>query len=69
MKNTFIPLDIIFADEHMQIVTIKKNAQPLSEKLIPSIRDAMYVVEVHAGFCNRYGIKIGDHLSYEKIPF
>jgi uncharacterized membrane protein (UPF0127 family) len=69
MKNTFIPLDIIFVDEHMQIVTIKKNAQPLSEKLIPSIHDAMYVVEVHAGFCNRYGIKIGDYLSYEKIPF
>jgi uncharacterized membrane protein (UPF0127 family) len=68
MKNTYIPLDIIFVDEHMQIVTIKKNAQPLSEKLIPSIRDAMYVVEVSAGFCDKYGIKIGDHLSYEKIP-
>jgi len=69
MKNTYIPLDIIFADENMRIVTVKKNARPLSEKLIPSIRDAMYVVEVNAGFCDKYGIKIGDHLSYEKIPF
>ena len=67
MKNTYIPLDIIFVDENMQIVTIKKNAKPLSEKLIPSIRDSMYVVEVNAGFCDKYGIKSGDYLSYKRI--
>jgi len=67
MKNTYIPLDIIFADEKMQIVTIKKNAKPLSEKLILSNRDSIYVVEVNAGFCNKYDIKIGDYLSYERI--
>lgn len=69
MKNTYIPLDIIFVDENMQVVNIKKNTKPLSEKLIPSIRDSMYVVEVNAGFCDKYGVKIGDHLSYGKIPF
>jgi uncharacterized membrane protein (UPF0127 family) len=69
MKDTYIPLDIIFVDENMRIVNVKKNARPLSEKLIPSIRDAMYVVEVSAGFCDKYGIKIGDNLSYEEIPF
>jgi uncharacterized membrane protein (UPF0127 family) len=69
MKNTYIPLDIIFVAENMQIVNIKKNTKPLSEKLIPSIRDSMYVVEVNAGFCDKYGINIGDYLSYAKIPF
>lgn len=68
MKNTYIPLDIIFVDENMQIVTIKKNTKPLSEKLILSNRDSMYVVEVNAGFCDKYGIKIGDYLAYEKTP-
>jgi uncharacterized protein len=67
MKNTYISLDIIFIDENMQIVTIKKNAKPLSEQLIPSIRDSMYVVEVNAGFCDKYRIKSGDYLSYERI--
>src|SRR4030042_774943 len=67
MKNTYIPLDIVFVDENMQIVTIKKNAKPLSEKLILSNRDSMYVVEVNAGFCNKYDITIGDYLAYERI--
>jgi hypothetical protein len=66
MKNTYISLDIIFVDENMQIVTIQKNTKPLSEKLIPSNRDSRYVVEVNAGFCDIYGIKIGDHLAYER---
>ena len=53
----------------MQIVTIKKNAKPLSEQLIPSNQDSMYVVEVNAGFCDKYGIKIGDYLAYEKTLY
>jgi len=69
MKNTYIPLDIIFVDENMQIVTIKKNAIPLSEQLILSNRDSMYVVEVNAGFCDKYRIKSGDYLSYEKTLY
>ena len=69
MKNTYIPLDIIFVDENMQIVTIKKNAKPLSEKLILSNRDSMYVVEVNAGFCDKYFIKSGDYLSYDKTLY
>jgi uncharacterized membrane protein (UPF0127 family) len=69
MKNTYIPLDIIFVDENMQIVTIQKNTKPLSEKLILSDRDSMYVVEVNAGFCDKYFIKIGDYLSYERTLY
>lgn len=68
MKNTYISLDIIFVGENMQIVTIQKNTKPLSEKLIPSDQDSRYVVEVNAGFCNKYDIKIGDYLTYEKTP-
>jgi hypothetical protein len=64
MKNTYIPLDIIFADENTQIVTIHKNTKPLSEDSIPSYRDSMYVIEVNAGFCDKYGIQIGDYIKF-----
>jgi hypothetical protein len=65
MKNTYIPLDIIFANGKMQIVTIHKNTKPLSEKLILSYADSLYVVEVNAGFCDKYGIRVGDYFRFE----
>jgi uncharacterized membrane protein (UPF0127 family) len=67
MKNTYIPLDIIFVDENMRIVRIQKNSKPLSEELIPSLTKARYVVEVNAGFCDQHSIEIGDYIKYDKI--
>jgi uncharacterized membrane protein (UPF0127 family) len=64
MKNTYIPLDIIFVNENMQIVTLWKNTKPLSEKTIPSYQFSKYVVEVNAGFCDKYDIKLGDYITY-----
>ena len=64
MRNTYISLDIIFADENRQIVTIQKNAKPLSYVQIPSKMNAKYVVEVNAGFCDKYGIAVGDYISF-----
>jgi len=64
MNNTYIPLDIIFVDDDMKIVTISKNNKPLSEDSIPSYRYSMYAVEVNAGFCDRYGIQIGDYIRF-----
>jgi uncharacterized protein len=68
MKNTYIPLDMIFVDRTMQIVKIEKNTIPLSEKLIAVPKDAQYTIEVNAGFCDRYSIKIGDSIQMVKIP-
>jgi uncharacterized protein len=64
MRNTYIPLDIIFADENRQIVTIQKNTKPLSYVQIPSKRNAKYVVEVNSGFCDKYRIAVGDYISF-----
>jgi uncharacterized protein len=64
MKDTYIPLDIIFIDENMQILRIQKNVKPLSEKLIPSLRNAKYVVEVNAGFCDEQSIEVGDYIKF-----
>jgi len=68
MKNTYIPLDMIFVDEKMQIVKIEKNTLPLSERLIAVPKDAQYTIEVNAGFCDQHYIKIGDSIQMEKTP-
>jgi uncharacterized membrane protein (UPF0127 family) len=65
MKNTYISLDILFVNEKFEIVTIYKKATPLSGKIMPSFKDAMYVVEVVAGFCDVYNIKEGDRIRFE----
>jgi uncharacterized membrane protein (UPF0127 family) len=67
MKNTYISLDIIFANEDYEIVSIHKNAIPLSTNIISSYKDAIYVVEVVAGFCDKYRIKEGNKVRFEYI--
>jgi uncharacterized membrane protein (UPF0127 family) len=66
MKNTYISLDIIYVDENKEIVSIQKYATPLSEESLPSFKKAMYVVEVNAGFCDKYHVAYGDKIAYTK---
>lgn len=66
MRNTYIPLDIIFADEKKQIVTIYKKTEPLSYNPIQSKKNAKYVVEVNAGFCDKHRIGVGDSIAFER---
>jgi uncharacterized membrane protein (UPF0127 family) len=67
MKNTVMPLDIIFINAKKQIVKIHKNTQPLSEKTLPSVKPALYVVEVISGFTDKYKIKEGDYIDWRRI--
>ena len=66
MKNTIMSLDIIYVNSKKEIVKIFKNTIPFSEKSLPSEKPATYVVEVAAGFTDRYGIKDGDIVSFQK---
>lgn len=66
MKNTYISLDIIYVNSRFEIVKIQKYTQPQSEESVPSIKKAKYVVEVNAGFCDRFGIKEGDRISFKR---
>lgn len=63
MKNTYIPLDIIYTDDQGKIVTIQGNTTPFSEEIVPSYVPAQFVVEVNAGFCQRHGVVEGDWIS------
>jgi uncharacterized membrane protein (UPF0127 family) len=64
MKNTYIPLDIIFIDEKFSIVSIQKDAVPFSETSLPSKENAKYVVEVNAGYTDSHKIKVGNGIHF-----
>lgn len=69
MKNTSLALDIMFVDANGQIVNIVKRTTPFSEDQIESAAPAQFVVEVRAGFVDRYGITDEDRISWERRTF
>lgn len=66
MKNTKIPLDLIFIDDNKNIVSFQKNAKPLDENSLPSNAPAKYVLEVNAGLVDVWKLAVGDSISYSK---
>ncbi len=64
MKNTLIPLDIIFVSADREVVRIAEKTVPLSEEGIPSGEPAQYVLEIKGGQASKLGINIGDHLEF-----
>ncbi len=64
MKNTFIPLDIIYIDTDGYIVKIVENAQPESTAVMPSEGKVKAVLELNAGQVEMRDIAIGDRVSY-----
>jgi len=65
MKNTLIPLDVLFIDSKGVINTIHKNTVPFSERSLPSKSKSQFVVEVNGGYSDRHGIKEGDLIEYK----
>ncbi|MFD0932538.1 DUF192 domain-containing protein [Psychroflexus salinarum] len=62
MKNTYIPLDLIYLDKNLQIVNFNLNTTPLSEELIPSEIPSVYVLELKAGLVDELSLKRGDKM-------
>jgi len=65
MRNTYISLDIIYLDQNKKIVSIAKNTEILNDNSISSNGDALYVLEVVAGYADTYGLQIGDQMVWE----
>lgn len=63
MKNTPLPLDIIYIDAAGKIVSIAADTTPFSEQTIPSGAPAKYVLELNAGTSAERGIGVGDTVS------
>jgi uncharacterized membrane protein (UPF0127 family) len=64
MKNTLIPLDMIFIGADGRIVNIHERAVPLSLDPIPSQGPVRGVLEVNGGTASRLGIKPGDRVLH-----
>uniref|UniRef100_UPI004048A20E DUF192 domain-containing protein n=1 Tax=Mariniflexile sp. TaxID=1979402 RepID=UPI004048A20E len=64
MKNTKIPLDIIYLDANKTMVSFQKNAKPMDETSLPSNVPAKYVLEVNAGLVDAWSLAVGDMVEY-----
>lgn len=63
MRNTFIPLDMIFIDRRGRIVHIHPEAQPHDDTLISSGRPVTHVLEINGGLAARLGIEPGQRMT------
>lgn len=64
MKNTQIPLDIIYIGSNKAIVSIQKNAKPFDETSLPSNEPAQYVLEINAGLTDAWNLEVGDTIEF-----
>jgi uncharacterized membrane protein (UPF0127 family) len=67
MKNTLIPLDMIFISRDGRIVGIHPNAEPFSLRAIRVGVPSQVVLEVNGGFAAAHGLAVGDHVTYRNI--
>ncbi len=69
MRNTLIPLDLLFLDETGTVVTLHENAVPLDETPL-SGGDAplLAVLEINGGLARRMGIAVGTQLRHPQMP-
>jgi uncharacterized membrane protein (UPF0127 family) len=64
MKNTFIPLDMVFIDANGRINSITVNATPLSLRIIDSEHPALAVLELAGGSTEKLGIRVGGIVQH-----
>ena len=69
MKNTYIPLDIIFLDENMNIVGYKENNIPHSLKQIKINKVSRYVLEMNSGSVKDNNLNINDKIYFINIKW
>jgi uncharacterized membrane protein (UPF0127 family) len=67
MRNTLIPLDMIFADATGTVQRIHENAVPLDETPIPGGDDIQYVLEINGGLSEQLGLSEGDEMRHPAI--
>jgi uncharacterized protein len=68
MKNTLIPLDILYFDTDRRLVSTQSNVPPCKADpcpIYPSNAPARYVLELSAGTAHRIGVQVGDELKID----
>jgi uncharacterized membrane protein (UPF0127 family) len=67
MRNTLIPLDMIFIRADGRVLNIVKRARPKNDTPRQSVGNAVAVLEIAGGRADELGIKAGDHISHPLI--
>ncbi len=69
MKNTLIPLDMLYLDKKFRVVSVQSNVPPCKADPCPSYPSsgpAMYVLELNGGTADKLGVKPGDSLEFHR---
>lgn len=67
MKNTFIPLDMLFVDKDGIIQKIQHQATPFSQKIIRTTMPVQFVIEINGGIAKQLDINVGDQVFHSLI--
>ncbi len=68
MRNTLIPLDMIFVDDAGRIVGIVERAEPLTDTPRTVGKPSRFVLEVNGGWSAAHGVRPGDRVRFENVP-
>jgi uncharacterized membrane protein (UPF0127 family) len=68
MKNTLIPLDMLFIDDGGRVVGLIERAEPLTTSPRDPGVPCRYVLEVNGGWAARHGVRPGDRVEFENVP-
>lgn len=66
MKNTPLPLDIVFVSADSKVINIARRTTPFSEETISPTAPKKYVVEVRAGFANRFNLSEDTRIRWTR---
>ncbi len=67
MRNTLIPLDMIFIRKDLTVAGVVENAEPKTEKLRRVNLPSYYVLEVNGGYTRSHGVNAGARVRFEGI--
>jgi uncharacterized protein len=67
MRNTFIPLDMIFVDAQGVVKTVHANARPQDPTSIPSQYPVQFVLEIPGGRAAEIGLRPGDTMEHDRV--
>lgn len=71
MKNTWVPLDIVFLDNTGAVLKVVANAPPCHEEPCPEYspgQAASAVLELKGGVAGAHGVTTGAHLGFQRVP-
>jgi uncharacterized protein len=68
MKDTLVPLDMLFLDPGMTVVGIVESATPYDHTLRGVKAPSRYVLEVPGGWCARHGVRTGQRVEVVRLP-